>query len=612
VKEETSLKRIIVVIVSILLLISVFSLAFNIQPAQSEAHTIIVPDDYQTIQAAVLAASSGDTIYVKNGTYVETVNVDRPVELIGEGRESTSIHLPYVPRNTWAPISIWADNVTVAGFSLKAAYDGNGIFASNVKGINVSGNTIRGMSYGMGLSLSSVSNSTFSGNNIISGGASSSYGLSMGSSSFNTFLGNNFSSCSIVSSSNNIFFGNQIIGEEYYYHTLDISNSTNSWNFTYPLGGNYWSGYASVDLKKGPNQDQPGGDGFGDTPYVINADNIDHYPLMRPYTYFTKGTPFAYFNYTPNKLAGETVTFDASASLDLNGNIVNYAWDFGDGATATSANPVITHAYGSVWSHPVKLTVTDNAGLTDTSTQTVTVGMVPTSISISTSSSSMFAGFKVDVAGTLRDVYGNPLIGKTVVLSYSFSGITTWDPITSCTTDNAGNYLATWIPTATGAFTLNASWSGTGTVSPANSTTTLNCLSYDQYVFSVESNSTISGLAFNATGQTLSFTATGPDGTKGYVKATVAKSLVANPASVKVFMDGNQVECSPTSTSDSCFIYFTYQHSTHNVTIDLSAQAAEIDEIPLANWLLFSGLFALTAIIVLILAWKRKKLQKPK
>jgi hypothetical protein len=360
-------------------------------------------------------------------------------------------------------------------------------------------------------------------------------------------------------------------------------------------------------LKKGPNQDQPGGDGFCDTPYIINADNIDHYPLMRPYTYFTKGIPFAYFDYTPNKFAGETVTFNASASLDLNGNIVSYAWDFGDGANATSASPVVTHAYGNVRSNPVKLTVTDNDGLTDTSTQPVTVGMVPTSISISTSSSSMFAGFKVDVAGTLRDVYGNGLTGKTIVLSYIFSGIDTWTPITSCTTDNAGNYLATWIPTATGAFTLNATWSGTSTVSPANSTTTLNCLSYDQYVFSVESNSTISGLAFNAADRVLSFTATGPDGTKGYVKATVAKNLTANPVNVTVLIDGNKVDCSSTSASDSCFIYFTYQHSTHNVTIDLSAQAAGIDEIPLANWLLLGSLFALTAIIALMFASKRKK-----
>lgn len=48
-REETLSKIIVVGIVSLLLLIGFFSLAFNIQPAHSEAHTITVPDDYPTI-----------------------------------------------------------------------------------------------------------------------------------------------------------------------------------------------------------------------------------------------------------------------------------------------------------------------------------------------------------------------------------------------------------------------------------------------------------------------------------------------------------------------------------------------------------------------------------
>jgi hypothetical protein len=566
-------KQIIVVIVSLLLLVSVFSLVFNIQPAQSEAHTITVPDDYPTIQAAIDAANAGDTIFVRNGSYGSVV-VNKGVKLVGENRESTII-MDFTDFNTRIPVEIIADNVTVTGFSISGGGNKAGISANNVKGINVSRNSMSGGN--PSVALTSVSNSTFSRNEIPPQHQPwGPWGITMELSSFNTFLWNNISSCGIVSSSNNSFSGNYIIGDGYHHSSwsLYISNSTNSWNSTYPSGGNYWSGYGGVDLKKGPNQDQPGGDGIGDTPYIINDDNIDNYPLMRPSeSYFTEGIPFAYFNYTPNRLAGENVTFDASASLDLNGNIVNYAWDFGDGVTATSASPVATHAYGNVHSNTVKLTVTDNDGLTDTSTQTVTVGMVPTSISISTSASSMFAGFKVDIGGTLRDVYGYGLIGKTIVLSYTFSGIYEWNPITSCTTDNSGNYLATWIPTATGSFALEASWSGTSTVSPASSTTTLNCLSYNQYVFSVESNSTISGLAFNAAGQTLSFAATGADGTSGYVRAALAKNLAANPAGIKVFIDGSQVSCSPTSTSDSYFLYVTYQHSAHNFTIDLSATA---------------------------------------
>jgi parallel beta-helix repeat protein len=59
------------------------------------------------------------------------------------------------------------------------------------------------------------------------------------------------------------------------------SNSTNTWDNGYPSGGNCWSDYTGVDLKSGPNQDQPGSDGIGDTPYIIDADNRDSYPLMK-------------------------------------------------------------------------------------------------------------------------------------------------------------------------------------------------------------------------------------------------------------------------------------------------------------------------------------------
>jgi parallel beta-helix repeat protein len=92
----------------------------------------------------------------------------------------------------------------------------------------------------------------------------------------NDIANNNLGVYSIYSSGNLIFHNNFVN------NTDQASNyqSTNVWDNGYPSGGNYWSDYTGVDLYSGPNQDIPGSDGIGDTPYVIDADNRDRYPLM--------------------------------------------------------------------------------------------------------------------------------------------------------------------------------------------------------------------------------------------------------------------------------------------------------------------------------------------
>jgi PKD repeat protein len=58
--------------------------------------------------------------------------------------------------------------------------------------------------------------------------------------------------------------------------------------------------------------------------------------------------------------------FDATGSSDPDGGIVAYDWDFGDGATSTGATA--SHTYADLGSATVTLTVTDDEGLTDTTT----------------------------------------------------------------------------------------------------------------------------------------------------------------------------------------------------------------------------------------------------
>lgn len=75
----------------------------------------VVPRDYATIQEAVDAAASGDTIIVEAGTYPEELELEQPVTLLGVG-------MPVVATPEYGiGVESEADNITIAGFT----FDGN-------------------------------------------------------------------------------------------------------------------------------------------------------------------------------------------------------------------------------------------------------------------------------------------------------------------------------------------------------------------------------------------------------------------------------------------------------------------------------------------------------
>jgi len=68
---------------------------------------------------------------------------------------------------------------------------------------------------------------------------------------------------------------------------------------------------------------------------------------------------------------GEPIKFDGSGSHDPDGEIVSYAWQFGDGSSAIGVRPI--HAYEALGLYTVTLTVTDDLGATDTASTTAEV-----------------------------------------------------------------------------------------------------------------------------------------------------------------------------------------------------------------------------------------------
>jgi PKD repeat protein len=83
--------------------------------------------------------------------------------------------------------------------------------------------------------------------------------------------------------------------------------------------------------------------------------------------------PTASFTMSPtDPVVGTVVQFNGGGSTAPSGStITSYLWDFGDGVTGSGVTS--SHAYGAAFTYTVRLTVTDSAGRTATSTQTLTV-----------------------------------------------------------------------------------------------------------------------------------------------------------------------------------------------------------------------------------------------
>ncbi|MBS7633362.1 S8 family serine peptidase [Candidatus Bathyarchaeota archaeon] len=177
--------------------------------------------------------------------------------------------------------SITLKNNIVSGKVISGA----GIWFQTSSQCKAESNSIRSSRFDFYLLYSSENNITCNG---IS--ESGSNGLCLQNSDNNVICGNQFfnhtSSVAGQGVALNISksFGNRI------YHNSFIDNtqtavsfdSVNVFDDGYPAGGNYWSDYAGEDVYCGVFQNETGRDGIGDVPYVIDASNMDHYPLIYP------------------------------------------------------------------------------------------------------------------------------------------------------------------------------------------------------------------------------------------------------------------------------------------------------------------------------------------
>jgi parallel beta-helix repeat protein len=204
------------------------TLAFNIEKVRAEPKTIRVPTDYPTIQAAIDAASSGDTVFVYNGTYCENLAINKAVSLIGEDKDITIIDGSKSGGNM--VIRIGADSVRVSGFTIQNGSHSNIMMVSNnntITGNRISNNTWMGGIYVQYGANNTIQNNIFSNN----GNAINLYwGTSVNNNVANNSIMNNNVGITVWYSNDNVIVENTLsnnnVGMEFSWGS--VNNAINS------------------------------------------------------------------------------------------------------------------------------------------------------------------------------------------------------------------------------------------------------------------------------------------------------------------------------------------------------------------------------------------------
>ena len=203
---------------------------------------------------------------IHNYSYYNTISGNNMTENNKWGMHIIDSHYNNVSGNVIGG-SIWG-SIAIHGFSTH-----NRIFENNVGNNDNGGISIDGSEYN-DIYENNIANNLW--------GISVQYGSEYNAISCNNIANNNYGIKLESNTYANKFYHNNFVNNTFRASIVGY-NHVNSWDDGYPSGGNYWSDYGGVDLFSGPFQNVTESDGIGDNPYIIDANNVDHFPLMVPY-----------------------------------------------------------------------------------------------------------------------------------------------------------------------------------------------------------------------------------------------------------------------------------------------------------------------------------------
>ncbi len=153
--------------------------------------------------------------------------------------------------------------------------------------------------------------------------------------------------------------------------------------------------------------------------------------------------PGASANATPKTGAAPlAVAFSSAGSSDPEGTALTYAWVFGDGDTATTANP--SHTYTTAGSYSAKLTVSDGTNSTTSSTIAITVTIPGQNYPPVAAAAANVSGGVVPLAVTFSSAGSSDPEGSTLAYSWNFG-----DGTTSTSASPSHTYQVSGLFTAT-------------------------------------------------------------------------------------------------------------------------------------------------------------------